>query len=73
MTQLELVAELSHAINNPLSTIRSAVYLASRRTDDPELQKYLELVEQQVLSINSALLHVRSVLDGAAITSGDSV
>lgn len=59
----ELVADLNHQINSPLAAIRNALYLASRRTSDPEVLRYLELAEEEVASISATLQRARSLYD----------
>ncbi len=48
LTKLELIGELKHEINSPLAAIRNALYLAGTRSDDPELQRYLRLADDEV-------------------------
>ena len=59
----ELVAELNHQINSPLAAIRNALYLASCRTCDPELLRYLELAEEEVSAVSATLQRARSLYD----------
>ena len=59
----ELVAEMNHQINSPLAAIRNALYLASCRTGDPELLRYLALAEEEVASISATLRRARSFYD----------
>ena len=51
----ELFLEINHLINNPLTTIRNALYLAAHRSDDPELLRYLDLANQEITVISEAL------------------
>jgi two-component sensor histidine kinase len=51
----ELFLEINHLINNPLTTIRNALYLAAHRSNDPELLRYLELANQEITIISEAL------------------
>ncbi len=58
-TQL-LVAELSHEINSPLAAIRSALYLASHRSEDVEVHRYLEIADNEVVRIAGILRDSRA-------------
>ncbi len=58
-----LIAELSHQINSPLAAIRNALYLASRKTTDPELLRYLDLADEEITTIAAILRATRSVLE----------
>lgn len=65
----KLIAELSHQINSPLAAIRNALYLASRRTEDVELKRYLEIAELEVLSIAGSLRQARADAEGIRLMS----
>jgi two-component sensor histidine kinase len=54
-----LIAELNHQINSPLAAIRYALYLASCRTSDDELLRYLEMADDEVTSIAATLRAAR--------------
>ncbi len=54
-----VVAELNHQINSPLAAIRNALYLAGTRTDDPEIQRYLNLADGEVVQIAETLKAAR--------------
>ncbi len=54
-----LVAELSHEINTPLAVIRNVLYLVSIRTEDAEIHRYLQIADEEVLSIVGALRQAR--------------
>ena len=53
----ELFLEINHLVNNPLTAIRNALYLAAHRSDDPELLRYLNLANQEITVISEALHH----------------
>ncbi len=63
----KLIAELSHQINSPLAAIRNALYLASRRTEDAEVKRYLEIAESEVLSIAGSLRQARADAEGIRV------
>lgn len=46
-----LMVEISHQVNSPLAAIRNALYLAARRTADPEVIQYLQIADNEVSSI----------------------
>jgi nitrogen-specific signal transduction histidine kinase len=52
----ELVRELKHQINSPLAAIRNALYLASVRISDPEIERYLHLANDEVSRIAQVLV-----------------
>ncbi len=58
-----LIAELSHQINSPLAAIRNALYLASCKTGDPELLRYLDIADEEITTIAAILRATRSVLE----------
>jgi len=51
----ELVRELKHQINSPLAAIRNALYLTSVRVSDPEVERYLQLANDEVSRIAQVL------------------
>lgn len=51
LTKRELIRELKHQINSPLAAIRNALYLAAVRADDPEIERYLKLADDEVSRI----------------------
>jgi signal transduction histidine kinase len=55
LTKLQLIGELKHEINSPLAAIRNALFLAATRTDDPEIQRYLQLADHEVARISQTL------------------
>lgn len=65
----KLIAELSHQINSPLAAIRNALYLASRRTEDVEVKRYLEIAELEVMSIAGSLRQARADSEGIRLLS----
>ncbi len=67
MSELDQIAELNHLINSPLAAIRNALYLASTRTDDPDLLRYLQICNDEVTSIADSL---RSALREATAENG---
>jgi len=58
-----LIAELSHQINSPLAAIRNAIYLASCRTDDPVMQRYLDIADDEITVIAAILRTSRLLID----------
>jgi signal transduction histidine kinase len=57
-----LIAELSHQINSPLAAIRNALYLASSRSQDPQVLHYLNLADEEISAI-TAILHATRILN----------
>jgi hypothetical protein len=51
----ELLLNLAHFVNNPLTAIRNSLYLAGRLTSDPELLGYLDLANAEVSRIADSL------------------
>lgn len=44
----EMASELAHQINNPLSAVTGAIYMAARRAgEDPEMGKFLTIAEKE--------------------------
>jgi signal transduction histidine kinase len=82
----EMASELAHQINNPLSAVTGAVYMASLRpNDDPELKKFLTIADnegkrlasiaRQLVTLytpSSAMeaVDIRELVDAAIITCG---
>ena len=58
-----LMIEVSHHINSPLAAIRSALYLAAARTDDPEVLRYLQVADAEVDSIIKAISSLRGIAE----------
>jgi signal transduction histidine kinase len=58
-----LMIEVSHHINSPLAAIRSALYLAATRTDDPEVLRYLQLADAEAASIINAISGLREIAE----------
>ncbi|HZU23711.1 MAG TPA: histidine kinase dimerization/phospho-acceptor domain-containing protein [Terriglobales bacterium] len=56
----DLFLNLAHVVNNPLTAIRNALYLAGRLSDDPELLAYLELANGEVSRISASLTAIWS-------------
>jgi nitrogen-specific signal transduction histidine kinase len=50
-----LIAELKHEINSPLAAIRNALYLATLRVHDPEVERYLKLADEEASRIAKVL------------------
>jgi signal transduction histidine kinase len=63
-----LVAELSHEINSPLAAIRNALYLVACRSSDPEVHRYLEIADDEVVRI-AGILHASQSACGACYES----
>ncbi|HZS27491.1 MAG TPA: histidine kinase dimerization/phospho-acceptor domain-containing protein [Candidatus Angelobacter sp.] len=55
LSKKELIRELKHQINSPLAAIRNALYLAAVRADDPEVERYLKLADDEVSRISMVL------------------
>ena len=55
LTRQDLIGELKHEINSPLAGIRNALYLASIRSNDPELKQFLRLADGEVSRISAIL------------------
>lgn len=55
ITKKELIRELKHQINSPLAAIRNALYLAAVRADDPAIERYLKLADDEVSRIATVL------------------
>jgi nitrogen-specific signal transduction histidine kinase len=51
----ELIRELKHQINSPLAAIRNALYLTAARVDDPEVERYLKLADEEASRIAAVL------------------
>ena len=82
----EMASELAHQINNPLSAVTGAVYMAGlQSTDNPEILKFLNIAEKegkrlamiarQLVSLytpSSALepVDIRELVDAAIVSCG---
>lgn len=62
----EVFLNLAHLVNNPLTAIRNALYLAGRLSNDPELLGYLELANDEVSRISGSLASIWSDSQRAA-------
>ena len=51
----QMGAQLVHAIRNPITAIGGVARLMGRRTDDPEMRKYLEVITQEARRIEATL------------------
>jgi len=51
----DLLLTIIHLVNDPLTSIRNALYLASCLTKDEELLAYLDLANDEVTRISSSL------------------
>ena len=58
-----LMLEISHHVNSPLAAIRSALYLAAMRTDDPEVLRYLSIADAEISSIIQAISSLRAIAE----------
>ncbi len=58
-----LMVEVSHQVNSPLAAIRNALYLAARRTADPEIIQYLQIADDEVSSIVSRIRDLRAEVE----------
>ena len=56
----EMLLTIAHLVNNPLTSIRNALYLASRLTDNQELLDYLDLANGEITRISSSLAQMSS-------------
>ena len=61
-----LFLTIAHLVNDPLTSIRNSLYLASRLTEDPELLAYLDLANDEITRISSLLTLMSSETVGAA-------
>lgn len=61
----KVVAQLNHEINSSLAAIRNAIYLASLRSTDAEVQRYLQIADEEVGAIARALRGARAVAAAA--------
>lgn len=57
----ELIQELKHEIHSPLAAIRNALYLASCRTNDPDVLSYLSLADAEVSRIAAVLRNANQI------------
>lgn len=57
------MVEVSHQVNSPLAAIRNALYLAARRTADPEVIQYLQIADDEVSSIVSRIRDLRAEVE----------
>jgi PAS domain S-box-containing protein len=48
-----LASSIAHEINNPLDAVTNLVYIARQITDDPEVQKYLDLADHELRRMSS--------------------
>lgn len=58
-----LMVEISHQVNSPLAAIRNALYLAARRTADPEVIQYLQIADNEVSSIVNRIKDLRAEVE----------
>jgi len=61
LTRQQLLGKLKQEINNPLAAIRNALYLASVQTDDPEMERLLNLADHEVTRIAAILRNVNQI------------
>jgi signal transduction histidine kinase len=54
----DMLLTIAHLVNNPLTSIRNAIYLASRLTDNQELLDYLDLANGEITRISSSLTQI---------------
>jgi signal transduction histidine kinase len=59
---LETLSEVAHEINSPLAVIRNAIYLVSKRVQDPQTLQYLTIADEEVEAISHALRRTRNRL-----------
>ena len=62
-----LMIEVSHQINSPLAAIRSALYLAAMRTEDPEVLRYLQIADAEAASIIKAISSLRAIAEAEVL------
>jgi signal transduction histidine kinase len=55
--------EVSHQVNSPLAAIRNAIYLAAKRTDDPEIIQYLAIADDEITSIVNRIRDLRAEVE----------
>jgi signal transduction histidine kinase len=58
-----LLIEVSHQVNSPLAAIRNAIYLASKRTADPEIIEYLAIADGEISSIVNRIKSLRAEVE----------
>ena len=62
-----LMVEVSHQVNSPLAAIRNALYLAAKRTADPEIIQYLQMADDEVSSIVSRIRDLRAEVESWSV------
>ncbi len=62
-----LMIEVSHQVNSPLAAIRSALYLAALRTNDPEVLRYLQTADAEATSIVNAISSLRAFAEAEVL------
>ena len=60
---LILMIEVSPQVNSPLAAIRNAIYLAARRTTDPEIIQYLAIADSEISSIVNRIRDLRAEVE----------
>ena len=63
------IVEVSHQVNSPLAAIRNALYLAAQRTKDPEIIRYLQIADDEVLSIVKRIKELHADQEICSVTS----
>jgi signal transduction histidine kinase len=62
-----LMIEVSHQVNSPLAAIRNAIYLASKRTEDPEIIEYLAIADDEITSIVNRIRDLRAEVEATCV------
>jgi signal transduction histidine kinase len=60
----DMLLTIAHLVNNPLTSIRNALYLASRLTDNQELLDYLDLANGEITRISNSLTQISTEAGG---------
>jgi signal transduction histidine kinase len=55
-----LLSELNHRIHSPLAAVRNALTLIGLRSNDPEIQRYVELAQREAEYIGHTLREARA-------------
>ena len=67
------MVEVSHQVNSPLAAIRNALYLAARRTADPEIIQYLQIADDEVSSIVNRIRDLRAEVESWPVPESGGV
>jgi len=67
------MVEVSHQVNSPLAAIRNALYLAAKRTVDPEIIQYLQIADDEVSSIVNRIRDLRAEVESWPVPESGGV